>query len=143
MNIDDAGPPPRRDEDLIAGILGTNQPVVLVSHLQASGGSVDRTRSLLASSGREVRITPPSDFEPADAHGAVVALFVSPDQAPALVRRAAAGGATAVWLGPGLVSAEARAAVEAVGVAYVEDRDLKLEFEVNVLGAPRRDFVPM
>lgn len=131
------------DEGLVSVILAKGAPVLLVSDLQSPGGTVDRTRSLLAGTDQEVRVTRPAEFDTAEARGALVALLVRPDEASDLARRAAVGGAAAVWLGPGLVSDEARAVVEAAGIPYVEDRDLKLEFEVNVLGAPRRDFVPM
>lgn len=143
MNVDDAVPSPRTDDGMVRAVLSAAAPVLLVTDLQTPGGTADRTRSVLSSAGREVRTARPADFHSGDASGAVVALLVRPDQAADLARRAVEGRAAAVWLGPGLVSGEARAATEAAGVPYVEDRDLKLEFEVHVLGAPRRDFVPM
>lgn len=143
MNLDDTAPAPRTDDGVVGAILAAGARFLLVSEVRSPGATVDRARSLLHSAGRHVAIIPPSEVGVVETDGAVVALYVRPDQAADLARRAVAGGAAAVWLGPGLVNAESKALTDAAGVPYVEDRDLKLEFEVNVLGAPRRDFVPM
>ena len=143
MNVDNTVPAARTADRVVGTILAANSRFLLVSEVQMPGATVDQARSVLNSADRQVAVIGPSALGAAETDGAVVALYVPPAQAADLARRAVAAGAAAVWLGPGLVSDEAKAVTDAAGVPYVEDRDLKLEFEVNVLGAPRRDFVPM
>jgi predicted CoA-binding protein len=61
--------------------------------------------------------------EPVD----LVDVFRRPEYTPAVAREAAAVGAGALWLQLGIGSAEARAIAEEGGLAYVEDRCLKVE----------------
>ena len=57
----------------------------------------------------------------------VVEVFRSPRHAPAIARQAVAIGAGALWLQEGIRSDEARAIAEAGGLAFVEDRCMRLE----------------
>jgi len=61
--------------------------------------------------------------EPVD----LVDVFRRPEYTPAVAREAVAVGARALWLQLGIRSAEARAIAETGGLAYVEDRCLKVE----------------
>ena len=61
--------------------------------------------------------------EPVD----VVDVFRRPEYAPEVAREAVAVGARALWLQAGIRSAEARAIAEDGGLAYVEDRCLKVD----------------
>jgi hypothetical protein len=57
----------------------------------------------------------------------IVDVFRRPEYTPEVAREAAAVGARAVWLQLGIHSAEARAIAEDAGLAYVEDRCLKVD----------------
>lgn len=57
----------------------------------------------------------------------IVDVFRPAAEAPEVARQAVAVGAKALWLQLGLVSDEARRIAEAAGLAYVEDRCLKVE----------------
>jgi len=61
--------------------------------------------------------------EPVD----LVDVFRRPEYTPAVAREAVAVGARALWLQLGIRSAEARAIAEGGGLAYVEDRCLKVD----------------
>jgi uncharacterized protein len=61
--------------------------------------------------------------EPVD----VVDVFRRPEHAPDLAREAVAVGARALWLQAGIRSPQARAIAEEGGLAYVEDRCLKVD----------------
>ena len=61
--------------------------------------------------------------EPVD----LVDVFRRPEYTPAVAREAVAVGARALWLQLGIRSAEARAIAEQAGLAYVEDRCLKVD----------------
>jgi uncharacterized protein len=61
--------------------------------------------------------------EPVD----LVDVFRRPEYTPDVARQAVAVGARALWLQLGIRSAEARAIAEGAGLAYVEDRCLKVE----------------
>ena len=57
----------------------------------------------------------------------LVDVFRRPEYTPDVAREAVAVRAGALWLQLGIRSAEARATAEAGGLAYVEDRCLKIE----------------
>ena len=57
----------------------------------------------------------------------VVDVFRRPEHTPPVARDAVAAGARALWLQLGITSPEARAIAEAAGLAYVEDRCLKVD----------------
>jgi predicted CoA-binding protein len=57
----------------------------------------------------------------------IVDVFRRPEHTPAVARDAVAVGARALWLQLGIRSPEARAIAEQAGLAYVEDRCLKVE----------------
>jgi uncharacterized protein len=57
----------------------------------------------------------------------VVDVFRRPEHTPKVARAAVAAGARALWLQLGIASPEARAIAEAAGLAYVEDRCLKVD----------------
>ena len=57
----------------------------------------------------------------------LVDVFRRPEYTPDVARQAVAVGARALWLQLGIRSAEARAIAETGGLAYVEDRCLKVE----------------
>jgi predicted CoA-binding protein len=61
--------------------------------------------------------------EPVD----LVDVFRRPEYTPAVAREAVAAGAGAIWLQLGIRNAEARAIAEEAGLAYVEDRCLKVD----------------
>jgi uncharacterized protein len=61
--------------------------------------------------------------EPVD----LVDVFRRPEYTPDVAREAVAVGARALWLQLGIRNPEARAIAEAGGLAYVEDRCLKVE----------------
>ena len=61
----------------------------------------------------------------------VVDVFRPASEAPEIARQAAAVGAGALWLQQGIRSAEARAIAEASGMAYVEDRCMRLESKLH------------
>jgi uncharacterized protein len=71
--------------------------------------------------------------EPVD----VVDVFRRPEYAPEVAREAVAVGARALWLQAGIRSAEARAIAEDGGLAYVEDRCLKVD-HARLLGRRAR-----
>jgi uncharacterized protein len=58
----------------------------------------------------------------------LVDVFRRPEYTPDVARQAVAVGARALWLQLGIRSAEARAIAEGAGLAYVEDRCLKVEY---------------
>jgi uncharacterized protein len=68
--------------------------------------------------------------EPVD----VVDVFRRPEHTPAVAREAVAVGAGALWLQLGIVSPEARAIAEQAGLAYVENRCLKVD-HARLLGS--------
>ena len=57
----------------------------------------------------------------------IVDVFRRPEYTPEVARAAVAAGARAVWLQLGIRNAEARAIAEGAGLAYVEDRCLKVD----------------
>jgi predicted CoA-binding protein len=57
----------------------------------------------------------------------MVDVFRRPEHTPEVARDAVAAGAKALWLQLGIASPEARAIAEEAGLAYVEDRCLKVE----------------
>ena len=57
----------------------------------------------------------------------IVAVFRRPEHTPEVARAAVAAGARALWLQLGIASDEARAIATDAGLAYVEDRCLKVE----------------
>jgi uncharacterized protein len=61
--------------------------------------------------------------EPVD----LVDVFRRPEHTPAVAREAVAVGARVLWLQLGIRSAEARAIAGEGGLAYVEDRCLKVD----------------
>jgi predicted CoA-binding protein len=68
----------------------------------------------------------------------IVDVFRRPENTPAAARDAVAAGARALWLQLGIRSPEARAIAEEAGLAYVEDRCLKVD-HARLLGrAPGR-----
>jgi uncharacterized protein len=71
--------------------------------------------------------------EPVD----LVDVFRRPEYTPDVARQAVAVGARALWLQLGIASAEARAIAAGGGLAYVEDRCLKVE-HARLLGPRAR-----
>jgi uncharacterized protein len=71
--------------------------------------------------------------EPVD----LVDVFRRPEYTPDVARQAVAVGARALWLQLGIASAEARAVATDGGLAYVEDRCLKVE-HARLLGPRAR-----
>ena len=59
----------------------------------------------------------------------IVDVFRRGEAAPEIAHQAVAAGAKALWLQEGVTSAEARAIAEDAGLAYVEDRCIKLVHE--------------
>ncbi len=57
----------------------------------------------------------------------MVDVFRRPEHTPDVARQAVAVGAGSLWLQLGIANPEARAIAEAAGLAYVEDRCLKVE----------------
>jgi uncharacterized protein len=57
----------------------------------------------------------------------IVDVFRRPEHTPGVARDAVAVGARALWLQMGIASDEARAIAEGAGLAYVEDRCLKVD----------------
>jgi predicted CoA-binding protein len=57
----------------------------------------------------------------------LVDVFRRAEHTPDVARAAVAAGAGALWLQLGIRNAEARAVAEAAGLAYVEDRCIKVE----------------
>lgn len=57
----------------------------------------------------------------------IVDVFRRPEYTPDAARAAVAAGARALWLQLGIRNREARAIAEAGGLAYVEDRCIKME----------------
>jgi uncharacterized protein len=57
----------------------------------------------------------------------IVEVFRRPEHTPPAARDAVAVGAGALWLQLGIASAESKAIAEDAGLAYVEDRCLKVE----------------
>jgi predicted CoA-binding protein len=57
----------------------------------------------------------------------IVDVFRRPEHTPGVAREAVAVGARALWLQMGITSPEARAIAEDAGLAYVEDRCLKVD----------------
>jgi uncharacterized protein len=68
----------------------------------------------------------------------VVDVFRRPEHTPGVARDAVAAGAGALWLQLGIRSDEARAIAEEAGLAYVEDRCLKVDHARLLGSAPRR-----
>ena len=67
----------------------------------------------------------------------IVDVFRRPEHIPGVAREAVAAGAGALWLQLGIASPEARAIAEEGGLAYVEDRCLKVD-HVRLLGRQPR-----
>jgi uncharacterized protein len=67
----------------------------------------------------------------------LVDVFRPSARTPDIARQAVAAGATALWLQLGIASAESRAAAEAAGLLYVENRCLIIEQRRLGLSAPR------
>ena len=65
----------------------------------------------------------------------IVDVFRRPEHTPPVARDAVAAGARALWLQLGIASAESRAIAEDAGLAYVEDRCLKVD-HARLLGRP-------
>jgi predicted CoA-binding protein len=57
----------------------------------------------------------------------IVDVFRRPEHTPPVARDAVAAGARALWLQLGIASAESKAIAEDAGLAYVEDRCLKVD----------------
>jgi predicted CoA-binding protein len=57
----------------------------------------------------------------------IVDVFRRPEHTPPVARDAVAVGARALWLQLGIASAESRSIAEDAGLAYVEDRCLKVD----------------
>ena len=57
----------------------------------------------------------------------IVDVFRRPEHTPPVARAAVAAGAGALWLQLGIASAESRSIAEDAGLAYVEDRCLKVD----------------
>ena len=57
----------------------------------------------------------------------IVDVFRRPEHTPPVARDAVAAGARALWLQLGIASAESRSIAEDAGLAYVEDRCLKVD----------------
>ena len=72
--------------------------------------------------------------EPVD----IVDVFRRAEHTPDVARAAVAAGAGALWLQLGIRSPEARAIAEGAGLAYVEDRCLKVE-HARLVGRSRTD----
>jgi uncharacterized protein len=68
----------------------------------------------------------------------IVDVFRRPEHTPPVARDAVAAGARALWLQLGIASAESRAIAEDAGLAYVEDRCLKVE-HARLLGPRAAD----
>jgi uncharacterized protein len=68
----------------------------------------------------------------------IVDVFRRPEHTPGVARDAVAVGARALWLQMGIRSDEARAIAEGAGLAYVEDRCLKVDHARLVGRAPGR-----
>jgi predicted CoA-binding protein len=66
----------------------------------------------------------------------IVDVFRRPEHTPDVARAAVAAGARALWLQMGIRSDEARAIAEGAGLAYVEDRCLKVD-HARLLGRSR------
>ena len=66
----------------------------------------------------------------------IVDVFRRPEHTPPVARDAVAVGARALWLQLGIASAESKAIAEDAGLAYVEDRCLKVD-HARLLGGPR------
>ncbi len=66
----------------------------------------------------------------------IVDVFRRPEYTPEVAGQAVAAGAGAVWLQLGITNPEARRTAEAAGLAYVEDRCLKVE-HARLLGPAR------
>jgi predicted CoA-binding protein len=67
----------------------------------------------------------------------IVDVFRRPEHTPPVARDAVAAGARALWLQLGIASAESRSIAEDAGLAYVEDRCLKVE-HARLLGRSPR-----
>lgn len=67
----------------------------------------------------------------------IVDVFRRPEHTPEVARDAVAAGARALWLQLGIRSDEARAIATGAGLAYVEDRCLKVEHGRLVGRSPR------
>jgi predicted CoA-binding protein len=65
----------------------------------------------------------------------IVDVFRRPEHTPPVARDAVAAGARALWLQLGIASAESRSIAEDAGLAYVEDRCLKVD-HARLLGHP-------
>ena len=65
----------------------------------------------------------------------IVDVFRRPEHTPPVARDAVAAGARALWLQLGIASAESRSIAEDAGLAYVEDRCLKVD-HARLLGRP-------
>jgi predicted CoA-binding protein len=63
----------------------------------------------------------------------IVDVFRRPEHTPPVARDAVAVGARALWLQLGIASAESKAIAEDAGLAYVEDRCLKVD-HAHLLG---------
>ena len=66
----------------------------------------------------------------------IVDVFRRPEHTPPVARDAVAARARALWLQLGIASAESRSIAEDAGLAYVEDRCLKVD-HARLLGGPR------
>jgi uncharacterized protein len=67
----------------------------------------------------------------------IVDVFRRPEHSPDVARQAATVGARTLWLQLGIASPEARAIATEAGLAYVEDRCLKVD-HVRLLGQSAR-----
>jgi predicted CoA-binding protein len=68
----------------------------------------------------------------------IVDVFRRPEHTPPVARDAVAAGARALWLQLGIASAESRSIAEYAGLAYVEDRCLKVD-HARLLGRRAAD----
>jgi predicted CoA-binding protein len=68
----------------------------------------------------------------------IVDVFRRPEHTPPVARDAVAAGARALWLQLGIASAESRSIAEDAGLAYVEDRCLKVD-HARLLGRRAAD----
>ena len=66
----------------------------------------------------------------------IVNVFRRPEHAPEVARQAVAAGAGALWLQLGVVSEEAMRIARAGGLAAVQDRCIRVEYQ-RLLGNPR------
>jgi uncharacterized protein len=66
----------------------------------------------------------------------IVDVFRRPEYTPEVARQAVAAGAAALWLQLGIANPEARQIAETAGLAYVEDRCLKVD-HARLLGPVR------